>query len=59
MKELINLVALPLVRHALTAGGGALVAGGYLDASQVQAASGAVLTLVGIGLSLWDKRSRR
>lgn len=59
MKELINLVGLPLARHALTAGGGALVVGGYLDASQAQAASGAVLTLVGIGLSLWDKRSRR
>lgn len=59
MKELINMVGLPLVRHALTAGGGALVAGGYLDASQAQAAAGAVLTLVGIVLSLWDKRSRR
>ena len=59
MKELTNLVGLPLIRHALTAGGGALVVGGYLDASQAQAASGAVLTLVGIGLSLWDKRSRR
>lgn len=59
MKELNNLVGLPPVCDALTAGGGALVAGGYLDASQAQAASGAVLTLVGIGLYLWDKRSRR
>lgn len=59
MKDLINLIGLPLIRHALTSGGGALVAGGYLDASQAQTASGAVLTLVGIGLSLWDKRTRR
>lgn len=59
MKDLINLIGLPLIRHALTAGGGALVAGGYLDASQAQTASGAVLILVGIGLSLWDKRNRR
>lgn len=59
MKELIQTVGLPLIRHALTAGGGALVAGGYLDASQAQAGTGAILALVGIGLSLWDKRSRR
>ena len=59
MKELIQTVGLPLIRHALTAGGGALVAGGYLDASQAQTATGAILALLGIGLSMWDKRSRR
>ena len=59
MKELFQTVGLPLIRHALTAGGGALVAGGYIDASQAQAGTGAILALVGIGLSLWDKRSRR
>ena len=59
MKELIQTVGLPLVRHALTAGGGALVAGGYLDASQAQTATDAILALLGIGLSMWDKRSRR
>ena len=59
MKELFQTVGLPLIRHVLTAGGGALVAGGYIDASQAQAGTGAILALVGIGLSLWDKRSRR
>jgi deferrochelatase/peroxidase EfeB len=47
-----------LARHLLTAAGGALVTYGYMDASQGQALSGALLTLVGVGFSVWDKKRR-
>jgi hypothetical protein len=58
MKAMIAQFGLPLIRHGLTSAGGALVAGGYLDASQAQTVTGALLALAGVGLSMWDKRGR-
>lgn len=49
---------LGLIRHALTFGGGFLVAKGYLDEASVGELVGAVTTVIGIvwsGLSKSDK----
>lgn len=48
----------PMIRHALTTGGGVLVTSGYMTASDAQAAVGAVATLIGIGWSIIEKRTR-
>ena len=45
-----------ILRHALTAIGGGLVTGGYLSDGDIQAAIGAVLTLIGIAASVLNKR---
>ena len=47
-----------LLRHLLTTGGGALVGGGWLTEGQATEGIGAVMALIGLGLSMWDKRSR-
>lgn len=46
-----------VLRHLLTALGGIAVARGYLDSGTLETAVGAVLTLVGLGWSIWDKRA--
>lgn len=43
------------VRHLLTAGGGALVAQGILEASAAEAAVGAATTLLGVAFSIVNK----
>ena len=48
----------PLVRHGLTAAGGYLVSTGYLGADQATTAAGALAALIGVGLSLLEKRAR-
>jgi len=45
-------------RHGLTTAGGFLVAAGYLDPSGAQEAVGALMTLVGLAWSVFDKRAR-
>lgn len=45
-----------LIRHALTAVGGGLVASGYLSGAELDAAVGAILTLAGIAASVYVKR---
>lgn len=50
--EIIN----GLIRHALTAGGGILVAKGYLDAGQMDLIVGSLVTLIGVGWSIWAKK---
>ena len=45
------------LRHALTFGGGLLVTKGYVDASEVEALVGAIITLSGFAWSYWIKRS--
>lgn len=47
-----------VARHILTAAGGALVAKGVVDAGTAETAVGAVVTLVGVGWSLYEKRVR-
>lgn len=48
-----------LLRHILTAAGGAVAARYGLDGDSIEAAAGALVTLASIGWSLWDKRSAR
>lgn len=47
----------PIIRHLLTAGGGALVASGYIDAAAADQLAGAGMALFGVALSLIDKRA--
>lgn len=49
-------IVLGIVRHALTTLGGGLVMNGYLTDGDLQAAVGALMTLLGIGASVWAKR---
>lgn len=49
-------IILGLIRHALTAGGGVLVAKGYLDAGGAETVVGAIITLIGAVWSVWDKK---
>jgi hypothetical protein len=50
-------IVLGLVRHLLTFGGGLLVTRGLADASVVNEAVGAIVTLVGIAWSIKIKLS--
>ena len=47
---------LGIFRHFLTVAGGIFVAKGYADADTVNTTVGAVTALVGVGLSVADKR---
>ena len=48
-----------IVRHVLTTAGGALVSDGLINSSQLQDGVGAVVVLLGIGWSLWNKYQHR
>jgi hypothetical protein len=54
VKDLITGV----LRHVMTVAGGSLVTQGYFDDATLQAGIGAVLTLVGIVWSIWEKTQR-
>ncbi|MEY4863757.1 MAG: hypothetical protein RLZ51_1852 [Pseudomonadota bacterium] len=54
MKPLI----LAISRHLATTAGGALASYGVITSGQVETVSGALLTLVGVALSAWDKVER-
>lgn len=43
---------MPVVRHALTTFGGALVGGGYMSSGDLETAVGAVMALIGVVLSI-------
>lgn len=49
-------VMLGLIRHLLTAGGGALAAKGYIDAGTVETIVGSIITLLGAAWSIYDKK---
>ena len=51
-------IVLSILRHVLTFGGGALASKGYANAEEVEQGIGALLTLVGLGLSIYEKRGR-
>jgi len=51
-------IVFSLIRHFLTLLGGAIAARYAIDGAAIDAASGAVLTLVGFGWSVWDKRAK-
>ena len=48
-------IALGLARHALTGLGSIAVSRGYVSADQMQTATGAIIVLIGVGWSVWDK----
>lgn len=50
-------IVLGIVRHLLTFGGGLLVTRGLADASMVNEAVGAIVTLVGLAWSIKTKLS--
>lgn len=45
-----------LLRHALTYGGGALTSKGFLTAEEADVAIGALVALIGLALSAWQKK---
>lgn len=49
---------LGVVRHILTTAGGYLSANGIIGADEVNTGVGAIITLVGIAWSIWDKKAR-
>lgn len=51
-------VILGLVRHVLTAAGGAVVGNGLLAADEVTAAVGAIVTILGLVWSVLDKKKK-
>ena len=46
---------LGILRHVLTAIGGALMVSGKADESMVAAGTGAIMTLAGLAWSVWEK----
>jgi hypothetical protein len=57
-KQMLKPAIMGFARHGLTTAGGFLVAAGYLDPSGAQEAVGALMTLVGLAWSVFDKRAR-
>lgn len=55
---LFSPIALAFFRHALTFAGGLAVSGGWLDDQAFQSVAGALVTLGGVGWSVYDKRQR-
>ncbi len=49
-------VVLGVARHILTALGGSLVAAGWLPGTDLDTAIGAIVTLIGIAWSAYEKR---
>jgi hypothetical protein len=47
-----------LTRHFLTLLGGAIAARYAIDGAAIDAASGAILTLVGVAWSIYDKKGK-
>ncbi|MBP6563984.1 MAG: hypothetical protein KA200_00065 [Burkholderiales bacterium] len=45
---------MPIIRHALTTLGGAVAGTGLATESDIQSGVGAVMTLIGLGLSVWN-----
>jgi hypothetical protein len=54
---LLGKLVMGLIRHGLTTAAGGLVAHGWLTGSQAQEGVGAVVVLIGLGLSVYDKVS--
>lgn len=48
-----------LIRHGLTIAGGVATGSGYLTESELQTGTGAVVALVGVLLSVFEKRKRK
>lgn len=57
-KTVQNTFLMLMVRHTLTGIAGGFVAAGYLTDGEVEIAVGAIVALLGVALSFWDKRQR-
>ena len=51
-------ISLGVLRHLLTAGGGALASKGLLGASDVEILTGSILALVGLAFSVYGKMKK-
>lgn len=51
-------IILAILRHALTALGGAIAAGGYISTSDAELATGALMTLIAVIWSVIEKHQR-
>lgn len=49
---------LAFLRHGLTFAGGALASKGVAESADIESGIGAIVTLVGIAWSIWEKRNR-
>ena len=58
MLKMFKPLILGQLRHLLTVGAGALVAYGYVEASNTEALVGIVLYAIGAGLSALDKKGQ-
>jgi len=59
MDSLIGKIALAVLRHAVGSASAGLVVAGYLTKDQDQQAIGAVMTLITLGFSIYDKIAAR
>jgi len=50
---------IPIIRHAIGFGGGILVGKGIVDQQSAQEVAGALMTLVSVGWSLFEKRKKK
>lgn len=48
-----------LIRHGLTIAGGIATGSGYLTESELQTGTGAIVALVGVLLSVFEKKKRK
>lgn len=58
MDEATQSILAGIVRHLVTTGAGVLVTHGYIQSSQTEQVVGAVMLLVGIGWSWWQKNGQ-
>lgn len=54
----MNPVYAGLIRHLLTALGGALAAKGYIGSGDVELVAGALATIIGVAWSVYEKRKQ-
>ena len=58
MDDTMKTILAGMVRHGLTTLGGALVAGGYMDASSTSAFVGGGMVIAGVAWSWWQKEGQ-
>jgi hypothetical protein len=57
MKKIEGQLLLSLIRHGLTAGGSYIVANGYANNTQAQTITGALLVVIGLVWSYFNKKN--
>jgi len=57
--SILGNIALGVLRHFVTTAAGGLVANGYLTHDQAQQGAGAVMVIVALGFSVYDKMKAR